>query len=136
MAKPVMAAKVEHISDRTDPPNRIDRDILLNTITAALIAINDDNVIVYANTAAEQFFKSSAEYMVNKKLSLFLPQDSPVFGLIEQVRTHRSTVSEYGITLETPRIGTNFINIQATPIIEQPGSVALTLQQRSIAVYI
>lgn len=133
MAKPVMAAKVQHISDRPDTSDLIDSDILLNTITAALIAINDDNVIVYANTAAEQFFKSSAEYMVNKKLSLFLPQDSPVFGLIEQVRTHHSTISEYGITLETPRIGTNFVNIQAIPIIEQPGSVALTLQQRSIA---
>lgn len=133
MAKLVMAAKVQHISNRPDPHALINSDILLNTITAALIAINDDNVIVYANTAAEQFFKSSAEYMVNKKLRLFLPEDSPVFGLIEQVRTQRSTVSEYGITLETPRIGTNFINIQATPIIEQPGSVALTLQQRSIA---
>lgn len=133
MAKLVMAAKVQHISDRPDSHALIDSDILLNTITAALIAINDDNVIVYANTAAEQFFKSSAEYIVNKKLRLFLPEDSPVFGLIEQVRTQRSTVSEYGITLETPRIGTNFINIQATPIIEQPGSVALTLQQRSIA---
>ena len=133
MAKLVMAAKIQNISDRPDPHALIDSDILLNTITAALIAINDDNVIVYANTAAEQFFKSSAEYMVNKKLRLFLPEDSPVFGLIEQVRTQRSTVSEYGITLETPRIGTNFINIQATPIIEQPGSVALTLQQRSIA---
>lgn len=133
MAKLVMAAKAQHILDRPDPHALIDSDILLNTITAALIAINDDNVIVYANTAAEQFFKSSAEYMVNKKLRLFLPEDSPVFGLIEQVRTQRSTVSEYGITLETPRIGTNFINIQATPIIEQPGSVALTLQQRSIA---
>ena len=133
MAKLVMAAKVQHISDRPDPHALINSDILLNTITAALIAINDDNVIVYANTAAEQFFKSSAEYMVNKKLHLFLPEDSPVFGLIEQVRTQRSTVSEYGITLETPRIGTNFINIQATPIIEQPGSVALILQQRSIA---
>lgn len=133
MAKLVMAAKAQHILDLPDPHALIDSDILLNTITAALIAINDDNVIVYANTAAEQFFKSSAEYMVNKKLRLFLPEDSPVFGLIEQVRTQRSTVSEYGITLETPRIGTNFINIQATPIIEQPGSVALTLQQRSIA---
>ena len=133
MAKLVMAEKVQHISDRPDPHALINSDILLNTITAALIAINDDNVIVYANTAAEQFFKSSADYMVNKKLRLFLPEDSPVFGLIEQVRTQRSTVSEYGITLETPRIGTNFINIQATPIIEQPGSVALTLQQRSIA---
>ena len=60
MAKPVMAAKVQHISDRPDTSDLIDSDILLNTITAALIAINDDNVIVYANTAAEQFFKSSA----------------------------------------------------------------------------
>ena len=127
MTKPAMAAKAQHT------PGLIDSDILLNTITAALIAVDGDNKVVYANTAAEQFFKSSAEYMANKNLRQFLPEDSPVFGLIEQVRNQRSVVSEYGITLETPRIGTNFVNIQATPIIEQPGFVALTLQQRSIA---
>ena len=111
----------------------IDSHILLNAITSALIAINEDNKIVYANTAAEQFFKSSIEFMANKTLDSFLPADNPIFFLIEQVRNQRSVVSEYGVTLETPRIGTNFMNIQATPIIEQPGFVSLTFQQRSIA---
>ena len=111
----------------------IDSDILLNAISTALIAINKDNKIIYANTAAEHFFKSSAEFMANQKLFFFLPGDNSVFNLIEQVRYNRSVVSEYGVTLETPRIGTNFINIQAAPIIEQPGSIALTLQHRSTA---
>jgi len=114
-------------------PDHIDSDILLNAISTALIAINKDNKIIYANTAAEQFFKSSAEFMANKWLHLYLPTNNPIFSLIEQVRSQRSVVSEYGVTLETPRIGTNFINIQATPIIEQPGFVAITLQQRATA---
>jgi len=120
------------VSD-SEPPERINGDHLLNAITAALLAVNEENVVVYANTAAEQLFRSSAEYMVSKPLTYFLPADSPVFALITQVRSQRSVVSEYGLTLETPRIGINFMNIQATPVVEQPGVVALTLQQRSIA---
>jgi len=127
MADPVISIRSKLATDH------IESDILLNAITTALIAINEDNKIIYANTAAEQFFKSSAEFMANKKLYSFLPLDNPIFGLIKQVRNQQSVVSEYGVTLETPRIGTNFINIQGTPINEQPGIVALTLQQRSTA---
>ena len=114
-------------------PDQIDSDIMLGSISAALIAINEDNRIVYSNTAAEQFFKSSSEFLLNKNLYLFLPIDNPVFSLIGQVRSQRSAVSEFGVTIETPRIGANFINIQATPIMEYPGFVALNLQQRTIA---
>lgn len=115
------------------PSGQIEGDHLLNAMTAAMLAIDEQNAITYANTAAEQLMRSSADIMLGKPLTYFLPPDSPVFGLIEQVRSHRSVVSEYGITLETPRIGINFMNIQATPVIERPGVVALTLQQRSIA---
>ena len=125
---------LERVVDRGDTPNqRLNSDQLLNAITAALIAIDENNIILYANSASEQLFRSSAEHMLEKPLTSFLPEDSPVFGLITQVRAQRSVVSEYGLTLETPRIGTNFMNIQATPVVEQPGVVALTLQQRSIA---
>ncbi len=127
MDNPLIAIKAQITSAN------ITSDILLNAIATALVAINEDNQIIYANTAAEQFFKSSAEFMANKNLYSFLSTDNPIFGLIEQVRSQGSMVSEYGVTLETPRIGTNFINIQATPIIEYPGFVALTLQQRSTA---
>lgn len=112
---------------------QIQGDQLLNAMTSALLAIDQANNIIYANTAAEQLLRSSAEIMIGKSLDSYLPPDSPVFSLIEQVRSHHSVVSEYGITLETPRIGTNFMNIQATPVVEQSGVVALTLQQRSIA---
>lgn len=126
-----MLNRVVTMGDTKD--RRIDSDQLLNAITAALIAIDENDVIIYANSASEQLFRSSADYMLEKPLTAFLPADSPVFGLIAQVRAQRSVVSEYGLTLETPRIGINFMNIQATPVVEQPGTVALTLQQRSIA---
>jgi nitrogen-specific signal transduction histidine kinase len=62
MADPMIAIRSKLATDH------IESDILLNAITTALIAINEDNKIIYANTAAEQFFKSSAEFMANKKL--------------------------------------------------------------------
>lgn len=124
---------VQAVAVQGDPPGQIFSDQLLNAITAALLAINSEDTILYANTAAEQLFRSSAEFMIGKPLTHFLPADSPIFGLIGQVRAQRSVVSEYGLTLETPRIGTHFMNIQATPVVEQSGIVALTLQHRSIA---
>ena len=47
MGEQVIAMKQPH---KVGP---INSDLLLNTITAALLAINEDNLVVYANTAAE-----------------------------------------------------------------------------------
>jgi len=110
-----------------------DGDMLLNAITQTLVVVDENLDIVYANSAAEQFFRTSTEILNGKSLSEFIPQDNPVFGLIEQVRSARRPVSEYDVTLETPKIGTNFVNIQACPVTESPGNTLLSIQLRSIA---
>ena len=62
-----------------------------------------------------------------------LPNDNPLFSLIQQVRDRGFAISEYGVTLESPRIGKHFVNLHASPLAEDPKSVVVTLQQRSIA---
>src|SRR5690606_11762922 len=39
----------------------------------------------------------------------------------------------YGITLETPRIGTHFVGVDVAPIAEEAGHIAVSLQRLSIA---
>jgi two-component system nitrogen regulation sensor histidine kinase GlnL len=62
-----------------------------------------------------------------------LPGDSPVFALIESVRRTGASVSEYGVGVDTPRLGQRVLTVQAAPLGDEPGYVVLTLQGRSIA---
>jgi len=119
--------------NRAKTTGSIDPDMLLNALTSALLVMNEDMHIIYANAAAEQFFRTSIESLQDKPLSNLIPEDSPVFGVIKQVNDSKCPVTEYDVTLETPRIGTNFVNIQASPVPESPGITVLSLQRRSIA---
>ncbi len=67
------------------------------------------------------------------KLGDYLPLDSPLFALLESVRNSGHSVSEYGVTLETPKLGTRVVTIQAAPLAEDRDRVVVSLQVRSIA---
>jgi two-component system nitrogen regulation sensor histidine kinase GlnL len=71
--------------------------------------------------------------LTSQHLRDVIPRDSPVFALIEQVRSSGATVSEYGITLDTPRLGIRLVSIQVVPMTETPGHVVLSLHELSIA---
>src|SRR3546814_13420474 len=62
-----------------------------------------------------------------------LPEDSPIFGLIRQVREGGYSVSEYGVTIASPKIGTHFVSIDAAALSDRPGSVVVSVHELSIA---
>jgi two-component system nitrogen regulation sensor histidine kinase GlnL len=97
------------------------------------LVIDADGAISYLNPAAEQFFQGSRAALVGRPFAGLLPMDSPVLGLIAQARASGHSVSEYGIPLETPRIGTHFVSAAVSVMIESAGSVVISLQERSIA---
>ncbi len=106
---------------------------ILNAIPDAVLVIGPDGGILYANMAAEQFFEASASSLSARRLDELIPVDSPLVSLIEQVRANGHSVSEYDVSLTTPRIGTHVVTIQVSAIPEQPGSVVISLRERSIA---
>ena len=108
-------------------------DSILNALGAAIVVIDKSDAIVQVNTAGEQFLQGSSDYLKGRPLRELLPFDNPLFSLIGQVRDEGFAVSEYGVTLESPRIGKHFVNLQATPLSDEDGMVVLTFQQRSIA---
>ena len=61
-----------------------------------------------------------------------MPADSPLFAVIEQVRAQGGAISEYGLALETPRIGRHLFDMQASALAKSPGCVVVVLRQRSI----
>ena len=105
----------------------------INALDAAIFVVDGTNTIVHVNIAGEHFLQGSANYLKGRPLFGFLPPDNPLFSLIEQVRDQGFSVSEYGVTLESPRIGRHLVNLQAAPLLDTPNAVAPTLQQWSIA---
>lgn len=128
MSKPAVAFR--HNDGGQD---EISIDSILNALPTAVIVLDAAGSIVLINTAGEQFLQGGAKYLKGRALSELLPQDNPVFSLISQVRKQGFAVSENRVTLESPRIGKNLVNLQATPLAEDPDIIILTLQQRSIA---
>ena len=111
----------------------IDASAVLGALPDPVLVIDTAGSLIYANAAAEQFFDASAVTMIGAKLAEMLPADSPVFALIDTVRASGHSVSEYGVGLETPRLGTHVVNVQAAPVAETRAEVVVTLQERTIA---
>ena len=106
---------------------------VLSALPEPVLVIDAGGTVSYLNPAAEQFFQGSRAALAGRPFAGLLPADSPVLGLIEQARRGGHSVSEYGITLETPRIGTHFVSVAVSVMTEPVGSVVVSLQERSIA---
>ncbi|MBM3571550.1 MAG: PAS domain-containing protein [Alphaproteobacteria bacterium] len=105
----------------------------LNALSAPIVVIEADRRISWVNQAAEQFFESGAAFLTRLRLDDVMAHDHPLFSLLDQVRTDGSSVSEYGVTIETPRIGQHQVTIEASAMPERPGSTVVMLHRRSIA---
>ncbi|WP_455372199.1 two-component system sensor histidine kinase NtrB [Limibacillus halophilus] len=115
------------------PRSSADMAGILNALPEPVFVIDDQNLISYVNLASEQFFASSSATLIGRSLDKILPPDSTIFTLIAQARAAQSSVSEYGVTIETPRIGTHFVSIDVSYIPEAEGEVVISIQERSIA---
>jgi two-component system nitrogen regulation sensor histidine kinase GlnL len=118
-------------------PRRNGGDIDPTAILAALpdpvMVVDGEGQIRFINLEAQEFFDVSAARVMGTPLTDLIPEDSPVFHLLEQARLTHSTVCKYGITLETQRIGPHSVTMQAAPLGDPPDQVVLTIHERSIA---
>ena len=106
---------------------------ILDSLSEAIVVIDGDGRVHYANLAAEQFFGVGRARLINHPLSEFVPDDAPVFSLLEQVLTTGGAVAENGVTLASPRIGNRFCALRLSPIVDSDGLVVLSLIEQSIA---
>ena len=107
--------------------------IVLNTMSAPVFVLDDFNSFQLVNPAAEQFFAASAVSLIGRRISDFLAADSPLLALIDQMRATGSTISEYDVAVDGPRIGPHLVSIDVVPVIEAHGYLTVTLHERSIA---
>lgn len=114
----------------------IEPSIILNSLSSPVLALDETGAVRYVNAAAEQLFDSGAAHLCGVLLKDLVPPDSPVFSLIEQALDDGAAVSEYGVTLDTPRTGNRTVTMQATPLAEALGWVVVSLHEQSIALKI
>jgi two-component system, NtrC family, nitrogen regulation sensor histidine kinase GlnL len=115
-------------------PGQADASAILEALPNPLLTLEPGDSIGYANSAAENFFQASAASLKRMGLDEIIPFASPLRRLIVQVRESQATVNEYGVHIATPRTGgERAVDLQLAAVSEQPGTVILLVQQRSIA---
>jgi two-component system nitrogen regulation sensor histidine kinase GlnL len=121
--------------DRTPTPARPDLSAeLLNALPHPVVCVDGNNLIIAANDAAEAFFQASTSVLRRHAVSDFVPFGSPLLALVAQVRERAAPVSEYRVDIGSPRLGPDrIVDVYASPLGEQPGSVVLVLQERTMA---
>lgn len=108
--------------------------IVLNTIRHPVIMVDPGGKIVFANADAEDFFRSSAVMLARDGLERFVPYDSPLITLVEQVRERRAPFHEYRVDISSPRLGVErIVDLYVAPVLEVPGNVVVMFQERSMA---
>ncbi|MDJ1156828.1 ATP-binding protein [Chelatococcus sp. SYSU_G07232] len=107
---------------------------ILNVLPLPVLVVGEGDVIVHANSAAEDFFELSLPVMQRQRLADLVPFGSPVVVLAEEVRKRLASVSEYRVDVGTPRIGAErVVDVFAAPFGEDGRQVVLMLQERTIA---
>lgn len=127
-----MSRQVVPLAKETPRP-RVTPEAILGALAMPILAVDDRNMIVFANGAAEQFFDMSASYLVGEPLGRVAPEGSPLFALAERVRRGSEAVVEHGALLDSPRTGSRVVNLEGSPLAERPGSVVLLVRERTIA---
>lgn len=106
----------------------------LNVLPMPVLVIGPEQAILYANTAAEDFFQSSAALLKRHPIGDLIAFGSPVLALVEEVQRRGASVSEYRLDLGSPRLGLErIVDVFVSPLPGDGGAVVLMLQERTIA---
>ncbi|MCK8783746.1 ATP-binding protein [Roseomonas sp. NAR14] len=129
------AAKPAAVEKRAAPLP--DAAAILGALPVPTVVLDAGNRFCFANSAAEQFFQLSIATLNAMRLEDLVPQDSRLFALVEQVRAADAPVSDYDITLDSPRLHRRDVAVHGAPMQELPGgatgAVVLTLNSVSTA---
>ncbi len=105
---------------------------LLNALPHPIVSLDRDGSVVEANTAAEHFFGHSLHMLRQHELAYFLPRESPLLALMQQVRDRGLSVTEYRVDISRPRVeGEHLVDVFLSPLPD--GGTAMMVQERTLA---
>ncbi len=129
MRNPVTRAALALVERRRAP----DSALILGALPVPVVMIDVDNRFRYVNHAAEQFLGISASGLSQLRLRDLVPEDNPLFLLVQQVRQGDATVSDHDLSVDSPRLNKQGMTVQGSPLPEEPGAVLLVMQDASAA---
>jgi two-component system nitrogen regulation sensor histidine kinase GlnL len=129
MINPVTRAALAFRDHRRMP----DMGQIIGALPVPVVLLDPDNRFRYVNHAAEQFLGISAAGLSQLRLRDLVPEDNPLFMLVEQVRNSGATVSDHELSVDSPRLVKKGMTAQGSPLPEEPGAVLLVLQDASAA---
>lgn len=110
---------------------------ILNSLPEAILTINSELGITYANAAAEQLLGSSFRILIRKKINDLVAADSPLLSLIEKSNNKGVVVSEYDVNIGNPAKGDFKVDIHVSPLVSEQGmpenGSVIQFQERTIA---
>lgn len=107
---------------------------VLNAILHPVIMVDETGRITFGNWEAESFFGASRSHLSRRKLDSYIPFGSPLLALIEQVRERRAPVNEYRVDVSSPKLGKDrLVDLYVAPVPDEPGSVVVLFQERTMA---
>lgn len=111
----------------------VDTGAVLNALPNPILVVSEDGAIRFANPAAEAFFETGAAALCRQNLKDLVPFGSPILSLVGKVAGDGYSLSEYGVTIGSPKLGEREVNLQLSPVPEMPGAIVLQLEQPSVA---
>jgi two-component system, NtrC family, nitrogen regulation sensor histidine kinase GlnL len=129
MINPVTRAALALRERRRAP----DAGLILGALPVPVVMLDAENRFRYVNPAAEQFLGISSSGLSQLRLRDLVPEDNPLFLLVNQVRQGVATVSDHDLSVDSPRLNKQGITVQGSPLPEEPGVVLLVMQDASAA---
>lgn len=108
-------------------------EAIWNTLPTPSIVFDPEDRFVYANAAAELYFRKSATTLARHKLADFWGEGSRLVELVAQARRGVMSLSEYGVEMDWFEHEGGLVDLQAAQIYDAPGHVLLMIQPRSVA---
>jgi two-component system nitrogen regulation sensor histidine kinase GlnL len=96
-----------------------------------ILVVGPRDELVYANSAAEQFFAMGVGLLLKHRLADLLPFGSPLLDLVPQTRARGASIGERDVDLSNPKLGERIADVHLTPL--EDGTVILLLQERGLA---
>ncbi len=111
----------------------IDLEPVINAMGQAVLLVDGDGHIRYANAAAEQLFASGASVLTRMRLDQVAPFAHPLLSLVERVLETGVSLYEYEVDFGSAKLGMRPVDIQVTPLADLSGLLLVALQERAIA---
>lgn len=110
-----------------------DPESILGALSVAVLVVDQNDQIVFANPAAEQFFQIGAATLTRTSLPELVSPDNPLLSLIHKARKQDGVIREFGFRLSTPRIATRSVTVDCAPLTSGTGHFVLSFQDHASA---